>query len=448
MPETARGRRRKTSRRRAFLGAFALSFITYLIPLFNVHAGLVPLGLTLVALAEPSAFSLATLVGSLAIQAIVFALFYWALRGLRWRNWLALIVAAPVLVYGANLIIFLVIPLIVLVERDGRPETGDLAKVCSVPGIILAQVHSGAELSLERAGEAWVIRQDDRLRARLTMPGCRLTPVAASKVGSTMDHVAPGGFLLFRRDDGNLAHVGPGSTAPLAVTAPSPGKYWSPILADDGRTLAWLDRKPVQTGPRPYRLNLLHVDGAPGNGASRETIALDLPPRDQFELIGADIEKDRFTLARFRNAILAIDRQGRTIMGPISPPGVYDARWGFRWLNGGWVAWDGYREEGRSRIVWSLPAGNGEVDTPRGRNIESLSVDPDGRYIAVSVATSLRIGSAKSAVFLLRAADGGELFRRYYPAFSGSRLAFLGTDYLAMTRNENGQSFVDVYRLP
>jgi hypothetical protein len=431
------------SRRRALLGAFVLSFIAYLIPLFNVHAGLVPLGLTLVALAEPSAFSLATLAGALAIQAIVFALFYWALRGLRWRNWLALVVAVPILVYGANLILLYAIPLIVLVERDGRPETGEFAKVCSVPGAILAQVHSGAELSLERAGEAWIIRQDDRLRARLTMPGCRLTDVAAPRVGSTMDHVAPGGYVLFRRDDGELALARPERAAPLAIAAPEPGKYWSPILADDGRTLAWLDRQPAQSGPRPYRLNLLYM-----NGAGRETIALDLPPRDQYELIGADTEMGRFTLARFRNAIIAIDRQGRTIMGPVSPPGVYDARWGFRWLDDGWVAWDGYREEGRSRVVWSLPAGNGEVVVPRGRNIESLSVDPDGRHIAVSVATGLSIGSTKSAVFVFRTAGGQEIFRRYHPTSSRNRLAFLGTDYLALTRYENGQSFIDVYRVP
>ncbi len=431
------------SRRRALLGAFVLSFIAYLIPLFNIHAGLVPLGLTLVALAEPSAFSLATLAGALAIQALVFALFYWALRGRRWRNWLALIVAAPVLFYGANFMLLYAIPLMVLVERDARPETGDLEKICSVPGAILAQVHSGADLGLERAGEAWVIRQDDRLRAVLTMPGCRLTPVAAPRVGSTMDHVAPGGHLLFRGDDGQLAHAGPERAAPLAVAAPVPGKYWSPILADDGRTLAWLDRQPVQSGPRPYRLRLRHMDSS-----SEEAIALDLPPRDQFELIGADTESNRFTLARFRNGILAIDKQGRTIAGPVSPPGVYDARWGFRWLDGGWVAWDGYREEGRSRIVWSLPAGNGEVVIPRGRNIESLAVDPDGRHIAVSVATGLSIGSTKSAVFLFRVADGQELFRRYHPTFSRNRLAFLGTNYLAMTRSENGQSFIDVYRVP
>ncbi len=436
------------SRRRALPGAFVLSFIAYLIPLFNVHAGLVPLGLSLVALAELSAFSLGMLMAALAIQAIVFALFYWALRGLRWRNWLALVVAAPVLVYGANLAMLYAIPLMVLVERDGHPQTGDLAKVCSLPGVILAQVHSGAELSLERAGEAWVIGQGDRLRARLTMPGCQLAPVAAPKTGSTMDHVAPGGYVLFRRDDGNLAVAGPARAAPLAIASPTPGKYSNPILADDGRTLAWLDRQPVQSGPRPYRLNLLHLDGPHIDGPGKETIALDLPPRDQYELIGADTKRDRFTLARFRNAILAIDRKGRTILGPVSPQGIYDARWGFRWLDGGWVAWDGYREDGRSRVVWSLPAGDGEAVIPRGRNIESLTVDPAGRHIAVSVATGLSIGSTKSAVFVFRAADGGEIFRRYHPPYSRNRLAFLGPDYLAMTRSEVGQSFVDVYRVP
>ncbi len=436
------------SRRRAFTGAIVLSFTAYLIPLFNIHAGLVPLGVALVGLAEPSTYSLATLAAALAIQAILFALFYWLLRGRRWRNWLVLIAAAPLLVYGANLSVLYIVPLMVLVERDAQPETGDLAKVCSVPGVILAQVNSGADLSLERAGEAWVIRQEERLRARLTMPDCRIANVAAPRVGSTMDHVAPRGYMLFRRDDGNLAHVGPDHTAPLAVPAPSSGKYWSPILSDDGRTLAWLDRQPAQTGPRPYRLHLRRMNSDHTNGDEDETIVLDLPPRDQFELIGADTERGRFTLARFRNGILAIDRQGRTITGLVSPDGIYDARWGFRWLDGGWVAWDGYREEGRSRVVWLLPAGSGEVIIPKGRNIESLSVDPKGRYIAVSVATSLRIGNTKSSVFLIRTADGQELFRRYHPTFSRNRLAFLGADYLAMTRTENGQSFIDVYRVP
>lgn len=341
-----------------------------------------------------------------------------------------------------------IVPLMVLVERDNRPETGDLSKQCSVPNAILAQVHSGTDLALERAGEAWVIRQDNRLRARLRMPDCQLVDVKAPPVSSSMEHVAPGGYLLFRRDNGELAHVEPDGSAPLTIEAPSPGKYWSPILSNDGRTVAWIDRQPVQEGPRAHRLRLRRLDAGPDEGANKETVVLDLSPREQFDVIGADVENGRFTLARFRNAILVIDRQGRTIAGPVSPPGIYNARWGFRWLGSGWVAWDGYREEGRSRIVWSLPQGSGEFIVPKGRTINSLSVDPGARYVAVSFATGLSIGSIKSAVLLIRLSDGKELFRRYHPTFARIRVAFLGTDYLAMTRYENGQDVIDVYRVP
>ena len=436
------------SRSWAFLVAFVLSFAAYLIPLFNVHAGLVPLGIILVRQAELSAYTLATWAVVLAIQVILFVFFYWMLRGVRWWNWLVLIAAIPILIYGANLSILYVLPLMMLVEHDTHPETGSLEKICSQSGVILAQVQSGVDLSLEQASEAWVIRQEDRLRARLIMPDCRLTNVAAPRVGSTIDQVAPGGYLLFRRDDGNLAYVRPDRTAPLVLTTPTQPRYWNPILSDDGTVLVWLDRQPRQSGPRPYRLHLLGLHDTHTRGVGEETIALDLSPHDQFELIGADTKRDRFTVARFRNEILAIDRQGHTIAGPISPSGIYNARWGFRWLDGGWVAWDGYREEGRSHVVWSLPARSGEVAIPKGRNIVSVSVDPSGRYIAVSVATAMSIGSTKSAIFLLETADGREIFRRYKPIFSRNRLAFLGTDYLAMTRNENGQSFIDVYRVP
>jgi len=424
----------------AFLVAVVLSFAAYLIPLFNVHAGLVPLGIILVSQAELSAYALATLAVAFAIQAILFASFYWILRGVRWWNWLVLIAAIPILIYGANLSILYVLPLMILVEHDTRPETGNLEKICSLSGVILAQVQSGVDLSLGQASEAWVIRQEDRLRARLIMPDCRLINVAAPRVGSTIDQVAPGGYLLFRRDDGNLAYVEPDRTAPLVLTPTQQG-YWSPILSDDGTVLVWLDRQPRQSGPRPYQLHFLRMRDT-HNRSVGEEIALDLSPRDQFELIGADTKRGRFTLARFRNEILAIDSQGHTIAGPISPSGVYDARWGFRWLNGGWVAWDGYREEGPSHVVWSLPAKRGNIVIPKGRNIVSVAVDPSGRFIAVSVATGLSVGSTKSAIFLLETADGREIFRRYHLTFSRNRLAFLGTEYLAITRNENGQSFI------
>ncbi|WP_193367683.1 hypothetical protein [Pelagibius marinus] len=447
MPETTSDARKRLSRRRAFLAAFVLSFAAYLIPLFNPHAGLLPLGTALVALAEPSAYALAVALAVVTIQAILAALLYWLLRSRRWLNWLVLVVALPLFVYGANAALLVAVPLAVLVESDRQPETGQLEEVCRVPGVELAQVISGVDLGLERAGEAWVFRHDDRHRARLTMPGCRLVAVPAPPVGPTMDSVAAGGYLLFRRDDGSLAYVAPEAQAPRAVDAPSPGKYWLPVLSNDGRTLVWLERQAAARGEQPYRLRLRPMPPGASPGAGEETIALDLPPRDQLELIGADTKAGVFTLARFRNEILAVGREGQRLKGPVSPAGVYNPRWGFRWLDGGWVAWDGYREEGRARVVWSLPSGGGEVVIPKGRRIESLAVDPGGRYIAVSVETRLSIGSIRSAVFLLRTSDGQEVFRRYLPTLSRIRLAFLGGSHLAMSQRKDGGGSVAVYRV-
>jgi hypothetical protein len=226
----------RKSRQLIFLVAFVLSFAAYLIPLFNVHAGLVPLAIILVSQAELSAYTLAAFAVVIAIQAILFVLFYWMLRGVRWWNCLLLIAAIPVFVYGTNLSILYVLPLMILVERDTQPEIGSLEKVCSLTGVILAQVETGVDLSLERASEAWVIRQDDRLGARLITPDCRLTNVVAPRVGSTIDQVAPGGHLLFRRDDGNLAYVGPNQTEPSRLSqrrrrSQATGTRSSPMMA-------------------------------------------------------------------------------------------------------------------------------------------------------------------------------------------------------------------------
>ena len=181
----------------------------------------------------------------------------------------------------------------------------------------------------------------------------------------------------------------------------------------------------------------------------REAIfPIDLAPRDQLELIGADTIQGVYTLARHRNGILTVDRVGRLLWGPVSPPGVYNARWGFRHLEGGWVAWDGYREEGAARVVWSLTSGSGDKVIPRGRGIESVAVDPAGRFIAVSVESNLNIGSTPSAVFLFGTRDGRELYRRYYPKFARIRLAFLGGEYLAISRREDGPDFIEVFAVP
>jgi len=431
------------SRGVALLGAFLLSFAVYLIPLFHVHAGLVPLGLIFAGVGEPSALSFAAIAAALLLQGLAFGLFHWMLRGVRWHKVIVLIVAVPVFAVTANWGFLYAIPYLVLVERDSKTAHGTLEKVCSVADTTVAQVHSGVDLSLVQAGEVWVIVEPERKRARLTMPDCRVAAVAAPRVGSTMDHVARGGFLLYREDTGGLAYVAPDLARPLRLSAPPHPSYWNPVLSDDGATLVWLDRAPAQRGLRPYRLRLRHLpDGR------EATVPLDLPPREQFEVIGAASGTGPFTLAQFRNRILSIDSDGKIVGGPVSPPDVYDARWGFRWIEDGWIAWDGYREEGRSRIVWALPKGQGAVPVPRGRGIDSVSIAADGSVIAVSVSSNLNLGSTKSAAFLVRTADGQEIFRRYRPTYTRTRLAFLGSEYLAMSRSEGGRSFVDVYRIP
>ncbi len=430
---------------KALLFAFVLSFAVYLIPLFNVHAGLMPLGLFWAGLwAEPSTMTAAVAAGALVFQALAMALLFWVLRALRWWKLLALALALPLVTYGANAVFLIAIPLVLLAESDNRPEVGDLVRVCSLPGASLAQVQSGSGLGLERAGEAWIVMQDGWTRAILTMPGCRVDPKPTGMIGAAVDQVAPGGYLLFTPRAGGLAYLAPGLEAPLELSPPIEAtSYWRPILTDDGGAVAWLDRKPGSTSWQSHRLRLRYLPEG-----REETFVLTLDPRDQLELIDADPAKGLYTLARYRNEILTVDSSGSLVWGPVSPPGIENTRFGFRQIDGGWVAWDSYREEGRSRVVWSLPAGSGEVEIPKGRSIESLSVAPDGRHIAFSLESRLSIGEIDSAVVLLRSTDGRELYRRYHPQFTRTRLAFLGNDAFAMTRNEAGQGFIDVFEVP
>jgi hypothetical protein len=424
------------------LSAFVLSFAVYLTPLFNVHAGWIPLAAFFAGFIKPSILSLAMASAAVLLQILAFGLVYWLFRRPWWLKGLVMVAAIPSFITIANWSFLYAIPHAVLVEADTKPERGKLKKVCSVAGATIAQVHSGTDLSLVRAGEVWVIIDPGRKRARLTMPDCHVHAVAAPKVGSTMDHVAAGGYLLYRDENGILAYAAPGLKIPATLSAPARPSYWNPMLSDDGAALVWLDRQPMQSGLRPHRLRIRHLrDGR------EDTIALKHSARDQLELIGAASHSGPFTVAQYRNKVFSFDIHGKKIRGPVEPPEIYNARWGFRWVNGGWVAWDGYREEGRHHIVWALPAGRGSIVIPRSRGIEALSLAADGSFIAVSVSSNLNIGSTNSAVFVIRTDNAEEIYRRYLPTYARTRLAFIGGRYLAMTRSENGRSFVDVYHI-
>lgn len=431
------------SRRTAIPGAFVLSFAVYLIPLFHLHAGWLLLGRVLASgLGEVSALSLAWIAAVLVLQGLAFILFSWALRRLRLSRVLVLLAAAPAFVFTANYGLLYAIPLLVLVEPDTAAETGEMQTVCSIDDASLAQVRSGADQALVQAKEAWLVTEAGRALALLSMPGCAVISLEGAKPGATLEPVAPGGHLLHRSDAGALFHFAPqtGLSPPLEV--PAGISYWNPILSDDGEVLAWLTRQADADGTAAQVLNLRHLaDGR------EKAVRLDLPPNGQFELIGARSEAGPFTLAQFRNQIFSVNADGAIIQGPLSPDGIDNARWGFSWVRDGWVAWDGYREEGRSRIVWQLGGGRGEKEIPLGRNIDGLSISADGRTIAVSTSSELSIGTTPSTLLVFRTSDGADLYRRYQPKGVRTRLAFLGEGHLAIGRFEGGSAFVDVMAL-
>ncbi len=94
-----------------------------------------------------------------------------------------------------------------------------------------------------------------------------------------------------------------------------------------------------------------------------------------------------------------------------------------------------------------LPAGSGSREIPKGRSITALSVSPDGALVAVSTSPSVSLGNIADAVFVFKAADGSEIYRRTLPTYSRSNVQFIGNDYLAMYEFEGDKSRVVVLQV-
>jgi len=112
-----------------------------------------------------------------AFQLTAFALIYWMQRGRIWR-WLALLPAVPGFIMAINWSYQIVVPRYFLIAPDTTPEQGHWGVACSARGVWLHPVSAGADLAFERAREVLVLRQETPRNARLTMPGCAVTPIA------------------------------------------------------------------------------------------------------------------------------------------------------------------------------------------------------------------------------------------------------------------------------
>lgn len=425
---------RKSKNKSAWWIAVLGSFAVYLFPLVLPHA-LVPWGAALFReiVGRPEGRDplwIAADVGlALMVQGAAGLLLYWFLYRPAWHRFLALLAAVPIFFATVQWAYLVIIPSHFLIQADTAPEQGDWSVACTVPQAHLASVKSPVDLSLEQAAQAWVVFSEDLQLAVLQMPGCRLDKIDLiySNVNPRISFVVPGGGTLYHRHEPRTL---PRSTwyfsrpgvEPIALEEPlhhSKFDGW-PILSTDGEWVAWIQRRGDGHSSVPSvliravrRLEEMELDlngFAPGS----------------FQLLALDMDVQEVTLARNLREFMGIGLDGKVRWGPVKPEGVTPQYSTFRRIGQGWVAWDGYKERDAYVVSWALSHGTGIHRIPKGRSINAVALDPEGKFIAVSVSGAYSVGNARDAVSVLRVADGSEVFRRYLPKHTRSQVAFLG----------------------
>jgi hypothetical protein len=436
------------------LAAFLLSFLVYLVPILHVHGGtLVGIYLWAALVEGRSAREplwLAMDAGfAVVLQIAWFFALRWILAGSRLR-WLLLAGLAPVTAVAVVWTYLLVIPTLFLIEADDIPETGDWPVACSVAGAATVGLPAGVTLTLERAGEVW-IRFGDGAYGVLSMPDCRVVrrELFFPGVRGSVGYVGSGGAAYYRMDsdgDGRFEHwyLDEDQTAPKRLVAPAGIDHWTPVVDAAADAIAWLETE--RSDDRKLLGHVLAVRTLPDGPEFR--VPLHMEPRSSPLLLDLDLAAGQFTILGNYSTFHAIGLDGRATTEPVKPAGFEHIGTSFRLLSGGWVAWDGYRENARYRVAWSLPAGGGMFEIPKGRGVTAVSVDSAGRHIAVSVSGNLSIGSMEDSVRVIRVADGTEVWRRYMPRYTRSQVAFLGSGHLAVTHIVGGQARVDVLEIP
>jgi hypothetical protein len=136
---------------------------------------------------------------------------------------------------------YLPIPTLFLV-RSIRRRNGDWPRICELEGQWLDGTGASADLTMERAGEVWVMAAEARRYSILRMPDCRLQPIAipAMEAGGGIGQVRPGGGALYRTYDKatqktELYVLPAGAPNPIHPSPPADLPYWNPIVTGEGR---------------------------------------------------------------------------------------------------------------------------------------------------------------------------------------------------------------------
>jgi hypothetical protein len=418
------------------LVAAALSFSVYLLPLVGPHT-IMLLGaglsqqLTGGSNREP-AWIAADIGFALVLQSIAFGLWYWFLRNPRAVKGLVLIAAILVFVVVAQTAYLVAIPSLFLIENDTARETGDWPLLCSADGTMVPiqtpQSRSGADIP-----EALVQMPDGSYHLMQTTD-CRLTALSLPKPtvqpGGLVDftigvsYFVPGRGVLIEKTEPRTPTIsrsfvksGTGETIPIEPVPNSPA-----VVSMDGEWIGWIPFD-GDTGENPSRLFIRRLEGA------SPPVEIDLSPfgqRNSYSIVHLDVQNREIMISRndySKYVFMTLNFEGE-VLSTIEPDGVSPQNQTFRKLPSGWVAWDAYEDRRPYRLQWSFPGGSSTHAVLRGRGITAVAANPSGTLIAVSVTTNLNIGSTPDSVYVLRAGDGSEAFRRYLSRYSRSDVLF------------------------
>jgi len=421
--------------------ALAASFLVYLIPLVTPHgAWLLGQALFEREAGRSPLWTGANCAVALLLQLLAVAYFYWFFARPGWRRGILLLVAFPFIFPTMQWVYLVAIPTRFLEQPDVASEQISWPSECTAPG-----VH---QTNLTTASELWVRYSTDPNRyAVLTMPDCRLSAVNLPQpkftpgmgVDFTIDLTSAifGGRAIMQRYEnkqakqswwlipGTLAKSDP-SPLPLEPPIVDPGNHDAPILSTDGRWVAWLAVIPGTGSPVLNRVFLCPLDPK----EKEKIVDLSSLGPSSYALEKLDTTAEEIMLWNI-DRLISIDFFGKLKREYPRPVVARPQQTTYRDMGNYWLAWDAYRDHESYLMEWSLPSGSGTHQVPLGRAIQSAAFDAAGKWIAVSVGTSLNIGKAQDAVYVLSASDGHEVFRKYLPRYSRSPVAFLEPHFFA-----------------
>jgi len=428
---------------RPFAAAALLSFSVYLLPLIGAHAvTLLGHGLIIELTRDTNRTPawIATDIGlALLLQAALTAVLYWLFRKPNVIATVAVVLSIPIVIGFVEVAYLVAIPSMFLIERDTMNESGNWPVVCSASNASLISVPMPQMRSRQNTSQFPVQSSDGRYHL-MRFSDCTLQPLALPQPtlqqGGRVDFTV--GINYFVADVGLLFHKQPvsstkmewavlknGAPTPTAIEIPST----MPVLSEDGDSIGWVELT-QGSGPRPSHVFIRRMD------SDRPVIDIDLSRfglSNKYTLNALDVSGGRALVGRneySKYVFLTVDLDGREVAAT-ETDGVKPQPQTFLKLQDGWIAWDAYQEREAYRVRWSLATGQGSHRVSLGRGITAVATNPSGSLIAISVTTNLSIGNTPDAVYVLRAADGSEVFRKYLPRYSRSNVVFPSDDLFA-----------------